>query len=163
MLLTLKNKTCLAMDVLIKEAKEKGGIPARFTLDPQEGVDFLKEVIEFNEGERKNIVITQQNKEEADARFLLKSPLIKETAQFLLDRWYSGKITISYKGVDIKIKKKPALPKPVFPPNQIIKEGDTRGKCVICGSSMHRKWFFWSDGCIQPQCKNYYLTTTDCN
>ena len=47
---------------------------------------------------------------------------------------------------------------PIPPLNRLIKEGDTRKKCLKCGSST--TWKFWpfikSKYCIQPKCENYY-------
>lgn len=46
--------------------------------------------------------------------------------------------------------------KPKFPLNQIIREGVTE-YCPNCGSSMNKHWFSIKyNGCIQPECKNYY-------
>lgn len=155
------------MDALIREAKEKGGEPANFKMNTQEASEFLIELTGLDVEARKNIVVKQKGENETDARFLLKSPLTKEMGNFLLNKWNKKEITILYKNVEVIIlNKKPAvapvpdLPPP-GPPNRIIKEGDTREKCVICGSSMKRKLFFWTDGCMQPQCKNYYLNNQD--
>jgi len=161
MLLTLKNKTCLAMDALIKEAKEKNGVPNDFKFSTQEASEFLKEITEMGSEKRRDIVIKQKNDNEPDTRFLLKSPLIKEMGQFLLNQWNQKEITIFYKDIEVIIfNKRPmaVVKPPEGPPNAIIKEGDTRKKCVVCGSSMWRKLFFWSDGCVQPQCKNYHVS-----
>lgn len=169
MLLTLKNKTCLAMDALIREAKEKGGVPANFKMNTQEASDFLIELTELDAEARKNIII-KQDETEPDARFLLKRPLTKTLGNLLLNKWNKKEIVILYKNVEVIIfNKKPAIasvpglppPPPLGPPARIIKDGDAREKCVICGSSMKRKLLLWTDGCMQPQCKNYYLNTQD--
>lgn len=160
MLLTLKNKMCLGMDALIKEAIESGGHPAVFKLTTQEAVSLLKEITKMNPTDRSSIVITQKNENETDTRFLLKSPLTEEMAKFLLNRWNKKEINVFYKNIEVIIFNKSPAPPP-SPPLKIIKNGGVREKCVICGSSMKRKWFFWiGDGCIQPECKNYYEVNT---
>jgi hypothetical protein len=45
--------------------------------------------------------------------------------------------------------------RPKFPPMRLITEGSFV-RCKECGSSVHRKWFIFNDGCIQPECKEYY-------
>lgn len=62
---------------------------------------------------------------------------------------------IKKKGKIMKKKYIPAPPK--GPCCRLITEGSTTF-CVVCGSSIKKK--FWSRkiiGCIQPECKRYYL------
>ena len=56
------------------------------------------------------------------------------------------------------MKRIPPKPPIEWPPNELIKEGEfsRRDKCIYCGSSLHRKFFIFVDGCIQPKCKNYW-------
>ncbi len=44
MLMTLKNKMMVGMDGLIDEAQNKGGVPCSILLEPQEAVEFIKEL-----------------------------------------------------------------------------------------------------------------------
>ena len=47
--------------------------------------------------------------------------------------------------------------KPKFPSNSIHIEADPFQEiCLICNSSLARKWFiFKTGGCINPDCENY--------
>lgn len=51
------------------------------------------------------------------------------------------------------------MKEPKFPLSRIVVEGSTK-MCNICNSSIHFKNFIlfkiYSNGCIQPECKNYY-------
>lgn len=44
---------------------------------------------------------------------------------------------------------------PVPPLGRLIKDGSL-SFCNNCGSSLHPKFIFWNDGCIQPACTNYF-------
>lgn len=44
---------------------------------------------------------------------------------------------------------------PVPPLDRLLRDG-SNGICISCGSSLHNKFIFWDDGCIQPKCSNYY-------
>lgn len=47
-----------------------------------------------------------------------------------------------------------------WPPGSIIKEDwmwhYPNKTCELCGSSLHYKFIFWIDGCIQKECLNYW-------
>ena len=54
---------------------------------------------------------------------------------------------------------------PILPPgpmNRLIDEGYIGPDCEDCKSNLHRRWIHFfraskqSDGCINPECKNYY-------
>lgn len=49
------------------------------------------------------------------------------------------------------------IKKPQFPVTQFVREGDSRKKCKVCGSSMERKWFVKEIGCISPECIDYWM------
>jgi len=158
MLMKIKNKVLLAMDMLIEEANSKGGIPSTILFEPQEAADFLKEIHELKVSCRKHVHIEHKDDNAIDIRFMLQAPLTKERLQDLIGQWYKRDFVIYYKDVELRVVKKkapdvPAPPSP--PPNRIIKEGSI-GTCEECGSSLHKKYIFWNDGCLQPECENYY-------
>jgi len=49
------------------------------------------------------------------------------------------------------------IEKPKPPLARIIREADNPEKvCVLCGSSLERRYIFWrTSKCIQPECENY--------
>jgi len=50
-------------------------------------------------------------------------------------------------------------PAPIGPPNRLMRDSAfvATGFCEKCGSSIKSKWlFFKGDGCIQPECDNYW-------
>lgn len=59
-----------------------------------------------------------------------------DEAKFILDRWRK-------------------LPEPLHP--RILLEGDAGPYCLLCDSSLQRKWFFFkTDKCVNKHCENYY-------
>lgn len=56
---------------------------------------------------------------------------------------------------------KPQPPKP--PLGRVMREGYTGANCPVCHSSMKRGLFTGRvDGCINPECPNYYLNIHLC-
>jgi hypothetical protein len=60
-----------------------------------------------------------------------------------------------------RVLKSPSAQKypPAFPHGSLRYESDLfTDKCVLCDSSLARKWFFFkAKGCIQPECPNYHV------
>lgn len=158
MLMTIKNKMLLGMDRLIEETKKKGGVPANISLDVQEAADFLREIQHLKIEIRKYLSVKHANNTDTDFRFLLQSVVTKEGLGEIIKQWYNKEFVVTYKGVEIRVvkTKKPNVPKPLGPLNRILSEDSFGGHCEKCGSSLHSKWIFWDDGCIQPKCENYY-------
>ena len=154
----IKNKMMLAMDNLIKETKENDGMPASILFEPQEAADFLKEIRELKVQCKKHVSVKHKDDNAIDVRFLLNAPLTKERLEDLIKQWYVRDFVLFYKDIEIRVIKKeaPDVPKPPTPPlSRIIREGSI-GTCEKCGSSLHRKFFIWVDGCYQPECSFYY-------
>lgn len=144
------------MDGLIGEAKNKGGIPSAILFEPQEAADFLKEIRDLQIQSQKHIRVEYNKTNAIDMRFILQAPLTKKRLQDLIEQWYKRDFIIYYKDVELRVIKKKAVAVPVAsPPAKIIKEGSI-GRCEQCGSSLHKKYIFWNDGCLQPECENYY-------
>jgi hypothetical protein len=161
MLMTIKNKMLLGMDRLIDEAQGKGGVPSTILVEPQEAADFLREVKNLIIQYGKHVSIKHKNDTAVDIRFLLQPELTKEVLADLIKQWYKKDFVIFYKGVEIVVirKKAPDVPVPngsiTTPPFTVHKEYAV-GRCGKCGSSLHKKYLFWTDGCLQPECSNYY-------
>lgn len=161
MLMTIKNKMMLAMDSLIEEANKKGGVPAEISLEPREAVDFLKEISTLKILCNTHVSIKNANGSETNIHLLLKPELTSERLHTLVKQWYVKTFILSYKDIELKVIPKklpdrpPDVPIPSPAPGRIIKEGSI-GMCDKCGSSLHRKYLFFIDGCIQPECDNYY-------
>lgn len=156
MLMTLKNKMMIGMDKLITEANVVNGVPAKILLEPQEAAEFIKEIKDNKILSNKFITLAHTG-DDIDVRFLLTGELTNEKVKTIINQWYTKTINICYKNVEIVVVKKqaPDVPEPVGPINDIVKEGEIRS-CPICHCSMHYKWFFWIDGCLNFQCANYY-------
>lgn len=153
MLMTLKNKILLSMDRLIMETKKKGGVPESIFLEPQEAIEFLREIKYADRSFRgNNITVKHTNNNDVDIRFLLQGELTDERLKTFVKNWHKKIFVIFFKGIELKVVEK-KLPK--APLQRIIKE-NAFGKCKVCGSSLHTKWIFWNDGCIQPKCEKYY-------
>jgi len=164
MLMTIKNKMMLAMDSLITEAKKKGGVPAEISLEPSEAVNFLKECRELKILCNKNVSIKDRENNEREVCFYFKAELTTERLKHLIKEWHTKEIMLFYKDIKLRVvqKKLPDVPEPITdvpeliaPLGRIIKEGSI-SICDECGSSLHRKYLFFVDGCIQPKCNNYY-------
>lgn len=167
MLMTLKNKILLSMDNLITKTKDKGGVPANISLEPQEAADFLKELQQNKIACKRHIEIKRADSSITDINFLLNHELTKTYLKSLLEQWHNNTISIYYKDIEIKVVKKkivnidvvekrtPDVPVPAGPINSVVKEGEIMS-CIICHSSLHSKWFFWTDGCLNETCENYY-------
>lgn len=157
MLMTIKNKMMLAMDSLITEAKKKGGVPAEISLEPSEAAAFLKECRELKILCNKNVSVKDSENNEREVRFYLQAELTTERLKHLIKEWYTKEFMLFYKDIKLRVvpKKLPEVPKPTAPPNRIIKQGSI-GTCASCGSSLHRRYLFFVDGCIQPECDRYY-------
>lgn len=146
------------MDRLIEETKKKGGVPANISLDVQEAADFLREMQHLKLETRKHISVKHLNNTDTDFRFFLQSVVTKEGLGEIIKQWYNNEFVVTYKDVEIKVvaKKKPNIPEPKGPLTRILSEDSFGGNCEKCGSSLHAKWIFWNDGCLQPECENYY-------
>ena len=164
MLMTLKNKILLSMDNLIIETKEKGGVPAKILLEPQEAVEFLKELQQNKMMCKRHTVIKRADSNITDIKILLKPELTKPYLKSLLEQWHNNVFSIHYKDIEINVvKKKPVKimvvekkePDVPTPAGRIVKEGEILS-CIKCHSSLHSKWFFWTDGCLNYICVNYY-------
>lgn len=161
--MTIKNKMLLAMDVLIEETKKNGGVPKDILLAPNEAMHFILESGMLTPLKKNQISAKRKDDNGFDIRFLLKPSLTKEEAIAIVQRWYAGEFTLEYNGVSVVVIPKSrtddraAIVAPPEPPiGRFISEVVT-GECGKCGSSVHRKWgFLRVDGCIQPQCQNYW-------
>jgi len=113
MLMKIKNKMMLGMDKVIKRTTDSGGIPACILLDPQEAVDFLKEIRELKIQCKKHIRVEHKNNSDIDMRFVLHGQLTKEKFNTFIVQWYNREILLYYKGIKLQVVKKK---KPVPPP-----------------------------------------------
>ncbi len=119
MLMTIKNKMMLAMDSLIKEAENKGGVPAEILLEPREAVEFLKEINTLRILCNKHVSIKNANGSETNIHLLLKPELTSDRLHTLVKQWYTKSFILSYKDITLRVvqRKLPDVPEPIKSPD----------------------------------------------
>ena len=116
----------MALDKVIKEGKDKGGIPSHIELYPDQAYDLLKEINALHQEESdvtKDIKIEQESQSDFDVRLFLysKDGLPFKTAKMILNKWFNTEYEITYKDIEIRVVNKPKKPEP--PSNRTIWEG----------------------------------------
>lgn len=157
MIMTLKNKITLAMDKLIVEAKNKNGIPANILLDPQEAVEFIKELQQNKELCQEHITFKHAETGDTNITFFLPAEITNENIKMFVQDWYKEKFSVNYKEIEVMVinKSVPSVVTSATDTNNVKKYYEPNC-CEMCGSDVHRKWLFFADGCMQPKCENYY-------
>jgi hypothetical protein len=104
----IKNKYEVSLKELIKKTKEKGGVPARIEVTPQEAWDILREIQAFGKGSPFVIGAEYQLAEsifEIKSRlFNNKSTIGREEALQLINRWVQGQYYIYIEDLQIVVK-----------------------------------------------------------
>jgi hypothetical protein len=115
MLLKLRNKMTMAMDKMIEEAKELGGVPGQILLEPKEAAEFIREINHTSMKIRvkKEIDIGQKNPDEFDIRLLIwgKDPISTEDLKMIVEKWYKKEYSFRYKSLELLVVMK-ANPEP---------------------------------------------------
>ena len=105
MILKLRNKMTMAMDKMIEEAKEIGGVPGEIIFEPKEAVEFIREIHHSAMKLRckKNIEIRQSNSNEPDVRLQIwgSAPLLDKDVRSIIERWYKRECKFTYRKVDL--------------------------------------------------------------
>lgn len=134
MLLKFKNRYLLALDKMIKEAAETGGIIDCIILDPKEAYGLLLELVALGSKYILDLTIQDADKEDVTREKLLWGSTDKhERIKEIIQLWYKNKYEIKFKGIKLivvkpKVEKNPEgwmEPDPTVkaPPNVVITEG----------------------------------------
>lgn len=153
----------MALDKLIESGKSKGGIPETILLDPNEAYSLLLEAKKLRREYARKLSIRKKDQQQIEGSLVLWNSMVtNEAIKELVQKWYKRDYIVTYLDIELRIIKQkkegspPVVPKPKPPANRLIEEGSTKW-CGKCGSSLKSKWLLWHhDGCINPDCKNYY-------
>lgn len=103
MIIKVKNKMFASMDLSLKEADKKGGIPASIFVDPNEALQILRETAVLNADEKykgKTIKLQCNN----IVPSLIRAPTLKTSSldlQKMVIEWQTKKISVTYTGLPI--------------------------------------------------------------
>lgn len=154
MILKFKNKYIMALNGLIADATQTGGIPSFILLEPQEAFNILLEASKLKKEYTGAIAIKHENIDTTMS--IWNQDISRKELKEITEQWYKRKYTVFYNNIELRIIKqnKPAkeLPKPK------VWRYNLEGKiCPTCESSIKRKWWFgYADGCINRHCTNYF-------
>jgi hypothetical protein len=183
MLLKFKNKHLMALDKMVKEAEGMGGMIDSVVLDLKEAYGLILELVNLGAKHIGPIKITDLDGVDITRQELIWNGMSidkNERVKKIVNSWYKLHFKVKYENIPLVVVKTPKkekekkalpppeksdagwndvpdVPKPKGPPNRIISEGGVYGVCDKCGSSWKSKWFFFKgDGCLQPECENYW-------
>ncbi len=158
--LKFKNKYQLALDGMIADANAMGGAPDFILVEANEAYFILAEASKLKDKYVQCLKIKRDNIDTSMA--LWNSNTSTSDIKEITNLWYQRKYIVTYNDIELRIiKQVPKTPEPKFPIGTVRYEYD-KTYCKSCGSSLKRKWLFWNgDGCIHPECTNYYLNTPD--
>ena len=122
--LKFKNKHIMALEKLIQEGENKGGIPDHIDLYPKEGYALLYEIHSLINNESHKSILKELFSFEPEIQILRQENLDKTIAYDTLELWFKGTYKIFYKGVRLVVmnEPKPKVPMPKGPPNREVKE-----------------------------------------
>lgn len=180
MFLKFKNKFQMAIDKMLDDSKKLGGDPDNIIIEPSEAYSLLKEAAKNPDAYKGKLSVVRTDSVEENVSVLWKNIFISndvDSIKKMVTDWYKLKYKVTYSGVELKIVKpkeevpkeievpplvvdspEPAPPEPRMPYSRIIRDDFSFKKCCSnCGSTLKTKWlFFHEDGCIQPECDNYW-------
>ena len=106
MLLKFKNKYLLALDKMIKEASETGGIIDCIILDPKEAYGLLLELVGLGSKYILNLTIHDGDNEDVTREKLLWGSTDKhERIKEIIQLWYKNKYEIKFKSIKLIVVK----------------------------------------------------------
>ncbi len=152
----------MAIDGIIADAAQAGGIPDFILLDAQEAFNFLMEASKLKD--KYSGVLTINCGNINTTMTIWNSDISTEEMKTMTEEWYHRKYTVVYNNIELRIIKQKKKKKHVPPtPEKIIIKKDVflynlEGRvCDECKSSIRRFWWFGYDtGCINSNCRNFY-------
>ena len=103
MILTLQNKITMAIDRMIEDAINLGGIPKNILLDTNEAVTFLQEI--YNTKNNANVALYTDDTRVLYSTVFSRFGTKKEIYNFIQKYWYTRRYRVIYKDVELIIVK----------------------------------------------------------
>lgn len=113
----IKNKYEVSLKELIQQTRQKGGVPERIDISPQEAWDILREIHRF--GRNSPFSIGSKHGHTTSTQFELSSrlvnnsnPIAREEATQLIKQWMQGEFEIFFNDIPLTVKREAKAPAP---------------------------------------------------